>query len=93
MHDAVGGPPVVLRRGRPLVAAAELAVAGPVQGDRMDRNFRLEAERTGSSYAEAEQAFVSRSALGRMVTEEEVGAAVVAVITLRALGEWRSIRE
>ena len=55
---------------------------GPVQGERMDRNFRLEAERTGSSYAEAEQAFVSRSALGRMVTEDEVGAAVVAMLAM-----------
>ncbi|SEP96801.1 SDR family NAD(P)-dependent oxidoreductase [Microlunatus flavus] len=55
---------------------------GPVQGERMDRNFRLEAERTGSSYAEAEQAFVSRSALQRMVTEDEVGAAVVAMLAM-----------
>ena len=55
---------------------------GPVQGERMDRNFRLEAERTGSSYAEAQQAYVSRSALQRMVTEEEVGAAVVAMLAM-----------
>jgi len=53
---------------------------GPVAGPRMERNFRLEAERSGSSVDEAEQAFVSRSALGRMVTEEEVGAAVVAML-------------
>lgn len=53
---------------------------GPVAGPRMERNFRLEAERSGSSIDEAEQAFVSRSALGRMVTEEEVGAAVVAML-------------
>ncbi len=55
---------------------------GPVQGERMDRNFRLEAERTGSSYAEAEAAYVSRAALGRMVTEDEVGAAVVAMLAM-----------
>ena len=55
---------------------------GPVQGERMDRNFRLEAERTGSTYAEAEKAFVSRSALQRMVTEDEVGAAVVAMLAM-----------
>ncbi|MFT4230573.1 MAG: SDR family NAD(P)-dependent oxidoreductase [Microbacterium sp.] len=53
---------------------------GPVAGPRMERNFRLEAERSGSSIEDAEQAFVSRSALGRMVTEVEVGAAVVAML-------------
>lgn len=58
---------------------------GPVDGPRMERNFRLEAERTGVSYEEAERAFVSRSALGRMVTEEEVGAAVVAMLAMPGL--------
>ncbi len=58
---------------------------GPVDGPRMQRNFRLEAERTGVSYEEAERAFVSRSALGRMVTEEEVGAAVVAMLAMPGL--------
>jgi NAD(P)-dependent dehydrogenase (short-subunit alcohol dehydrogenase family) len=58
---------------------------GPVVGPRMDRNFRLEAERTGTSYDAAMQAFVSRSALGRMVTEEEVGAAVVAMLAMPGL--------
>ncbi|WP_315073356.1 SDR family oxidoreductase [uncultured Microbacterium sp.] len=53
---------------------------GPVAGPRMERNFRLEAERSGSSVDEAEQAFVSRAALGRMVTETEVGKAVVAML-------------
>ncbi|HWS49428.1 MAG TPA: SDR family oxidoreductase [Microbacterium sp.] len=53
---------------------------GPVAGPRMERNFRLEAERSGSSVDDAEQAFVSRAALGRMVTEDEVGAAVVAML-------------
>jgi hypothetical protein len=46
----------------------------------MERNFRLEAERSGSSVDAAEQAFVSRAALGRMVTEAEVGSAVVAML-------------
>jgi NAD(P)-dependent dehydrogenase (short-subunit alcohol dehydrogenase family) len=55
---------------------------GPVAGPRMERNFRLEAERTGVSPAEAEQAFVSRSAMQRMVTEAEVGAAVLAMLHL-----------
>lgn len=58
---------------------------GPVVGPRMDRNFRLEAERSGTSYAAAEDAFVSRAALGRMVTEEEVGAAVVAMLAMPGL--------
>jgi len=55
---------------------------GPVSGPRMERNFRLEAERSGGSVADAEEAFVSRSALRRMVTEEEVGAAVVAMLAM-----------
>ncbi|MEU3361916.1 SDR family NAD(P)-dependent oxidoreductase [Streptomyces albidoflavus] len=58
---------------------------GPVSGPRMERNCRLEAERTGSSYAEAEEAFVSRAALGRMVTEDEVGEAVRAMLRMRGL--------
>ena len=58
---------------------------GPVAGPRMERNFRLEAERTGTTEAAAEEAFVSRSALGRMVTEEEVGAAVVAMLAMPGL--------
>lgn len=55
---------------------------GPVQGPRMERNFRLEAERSGTRAEEAEQAFVSRAALGRMVTEDEVGAAVLAMLAM-----------
>ena len=58
---------------------------GPVVGPRMDRNFRLEAERTGISYEAAREAFVSRAALGRMVTEQEVGAAVVAMLAMPGL--------
>ncbi len=55
---------------------------GPVDGARMDRNFRLEAERTGGSYANARDTFISRAALCRMVTEVEVGAAVVAMLAM-----------
>ena len=58
---------------------------GPVDGPRMARNFRLEAERSGGSVADAETAFVSRAALGRMVTEEEVGRAVVAMLAMPGL--------
>jgi len=53
---------------------------GPVAGPRMERNFRLEAERSGGTVEDAQQAFVSRSALGRMVTEHEVGSAVIAML-------------
>lgn len=58
---------------------------GPVAGPRMTRNFRLEAQRTGVTEAEAEQSFVSRAALQRMVTEEEVGAAAVAMLRMPGL--------
>ncbi len=58
---------------------------GPVDGPRMDRNFRLEAERAQTTYAAAVDAFVSRAALGRMVTEAEVGAAVVAMLAMPGL--------
>jgi NAD(P)-dependent dehydrogenase (short-subunit alcohol dehydrogenase family) len=55
---------------------------GPVEGDRMDRNFRLEAERTGTTVEEAREAFVGRAALGRMVTADEVGRAVLAMLAM-----------
>lgn len=53
---------------------------GPVRGPRMDRNFRLEAERSGTSAHAAEDAFTSRTALGRLVEEDEVAMAVVAML-------------
>jgi NAD(P)-dependent dehydrogenase (short-subunit alcohol dehydrogenase family) len=55
---------------------------GPVEGERMTRNFTLEGERTQTSYDQARDAFVLRSALGRMVTENEVGRAVVAMLAM-----------
>lgn len=51
----------------------------------MTRNFRLEAERTGATPATAEEEFVSRSALRRMVTEDEVAAAAAAMLTTPGL--------
>jgi NAD(P)-dependent dehydrogenase (short-subunit alcohol dehydrogenase family) len=69
----------------PLGVTVNSLSPGPVSGPRMERNFRLEAARTGVGYEQAEQAFVSRSALGRMVTEEEVGAAAVAMLRMRGL--------
>lgn len=58
---------------------------GPVSGPRMSRNFAREAERTGKSAAEAEHDFVSRSALQRMVTEDEVALAAVAMLNMPGL--------
>lgn len=58
---------------------------GPVSGPRMARNFASEAAATGVTEEEAEKAFVSRAALGRMVTEEEVAAAVIAMLHMPGL--------
>jgi len=58
---------------------------GPCRGMRMTRNFTAEAAATGTSYAEAERAFVSRSALGRLVEEDEVAAAVLAMLRMPGL--------
>jgi NAD(P)-dependent dehydrogenase (short-subunit alcohol dehydrogenase family) len=58
---------------------------GPVRGERMARNFRLEAERLGISELEAERAFADRATLGRLVEESEVGAAVVAMLQMTGL--------
>jgi NAD(P)-dependent dehydrogenase (short-subunit alcohol dehydrogenase family) len=69
----------------PLGVSVNSLSPGPVRGPRMDRNFRLEAERTGTTYEEAEQAFVSRAALNRMVEEDEVGEAVVAMLQMSGL--------
>lgn len=58
---------------------------GPVNGPRMDRNFRLESTRLGITIEQARDAFVSRSLLGRLVESEEVGAAVIAMLTMPGL--------
>lgn len=58
---------------------------GPVDGPRMRRNFRLEAERQGITVAEAEAEFVSRSALQRMVTEDEVAQALTSMLQMPGL--------
>jgi NAD(P)-dependent dehydrogenase (short-subunit alcohol dehydrogenase family) len=58
---------------------------GPVDGARMARNFRMEAERTGTSVEQAEEAFVSKAALQRMLAEDEVGAAVLAMLRMPGL--------
>lgn len=69
----------------PLGVAVNSLSPGPVDGPRMARNFRLEAERTGETAEQAEAKFVSRAALGRMVTEEEVGAALVSMLRMPGL--------
>jgi NAD(P)-dependent dehydrogenase (short-subunit alcohol dehydrogenase family) len=58
---------------------------GPVRGERMARNFRLESQRLGITEQEAEEAFAARAALGRLVEEDEVGAAVVAMLAMTGL--------
>jgi hypothetical protein len=51
----------------------------------MDRVFRLEAERTGTTVADARREFVERSAIGRMVTPDEVADALVAILAMPGL--------
>lgn len=58
---------------------------GPVEGERMARNFRLEAERTGGSIGAAREAFVSRAAAARMVTEDEVADAALAMLAMTGM--------
>ena len=58
---------------------------GPIAGPRMSRNFALEAARRGIPVEQAEEEYVSRAATRRMVTEEEVGAAVVAMLGMGGL--------
>jgi NAD(P)-dependent dehydrogenase (short-subunit alcohol dehydrogenase family) len=58
---------------------------GPCRGPRMTRNFTREAAATGSTYAEAEAAFVGRAALSRLVEEDEVAAAVLAMLRMPGL--------
>ena len=58
---------------------------GPVRGPRMDRNFRLEAELSGGTREQAEHAFASRAALGRLVEEAEVARALLAMLDMPGL--------
>ena len=55
---------------------------GPVESERMDRNFRLEAQRRGISEDAAREAFIGRSALHRAVTADEVAASVLAILAM-----------
>jgi NAD(P)-dependent dehydrogenase (short-subunit alcohol dehydrogenase family) len=58
---------------------------GPVEGPRMFRNFEREANMTGCSVQQARDQFVSRAALRRMVTEDEVAASVIAILHMPGL--------
>lgn len=58
---------------------------GAVRGPRMDRNFRLEAQATGGSEADAEAAFTSKMALGRLVEEHEIADAALAMLFMPGL--------
>ena len=58
---------------------------GPCRGARMTRNFTAEAAATGTTYAQAEEAFVSRAALHRLVEEDEVARAVLAMLRMPGL--------
>jgi NAD(P)-dependent dehydrogenase (short-subunit alcohol dehydrogenase family) len=69
----------------PLGVVVNSLSPGPVQGERMDRNFALEAERTGTTREQAEAEFVGRAAQRRMVTEEEVASAVLAMLAMPGL--------
>jgi len=58
---------------------------GPCRGERMRRNFTREAAATGTTYEQAADAFVSRAALHRLVEEDEVAAAVLAMLRMPGL--------
>lgn len=58
---------------------------GPVNGPRMDRNFRLEAQRSGITEEEARAEFASRAAMNRLLEEVEVADAVVAMLAMTGL--------
>ena len=69
----------------PLGISVNTLSPGPVNGPRMERNFRLEAERTGTTFEQARDAFASRALLGRLLEEDEVGQAVVAMLGMPGL--------
>jgi hypothetical protein len=50
----------------------------------MERNFRLQSEAAGVPITDIEHEFAARAVLQRLITEEEVGAALVAMLTMTA---------
>jgi NAD(P)-dependent dehydrogenase (short-subunit alcohol dehydrogenase family) len=69
----------------PLGVTVNSLSPGPVVGPRMTRNFALEAQRTGTTAEQAEAEFVSRAALHRMITEDEVALAACAMLAMPGL--------
>ena len=69
----------------PLGISVNTLSPGPVNGPRMDRNFQLESERTGRTVEQARDDFASRALLGRLLEEDEVGQAVVAMLNMPGL--------
>lgn len=58
---------------------------GPVAGPRMEAVFEREAAGTGSTYEEAEAAYVGKAASARLVREDEVAAGVLTILRTSAL--------
>jgi 3-oxoacyl-[acyl-carrier protein] reductase len=56
---------------------ANVVAPGGVEGPRLTRDFERSAEREGIPYEAVLQRFTSRSALGRLVTGDEVATAVI----------------
>lgn len=69
----------------PLGVSVNTLSPGAVRGPRMDRNFKLEAQATGGTEAEAEAAFTSKMALGRLVEEHEIADAALAMLFMPGL--------
>ncbi len=69
----------------PLGVIVNCVSPGPVEGERMQTNFERTAELTGVTVDQARADYVSRSALQRMVTEDEVALAVRATLAMPGL--------
>jgi NAD(P)-dependent dehydrogenase (short-subunit alcohol dehydrogenase family) len=69
----------------PLGISVNTLSPGPARGPRMSRNFTLEAAQSGITCEQAERDFVSRAALSRLVEPAEVGAAVIAMLSMPGL--------
>jgi NAD(P)-dependent dehydrogenase (short-subunit alcohol dehydrogenase family) len=69
----------------PLGVTVNSLSPGPVNGPRMERNFTLDAARTGRTVDEARSEFANRALLGRLLEEEEVGLAVVSMLQMPGL--------
>lgn len=75
----------VAAEAAPFGVAVNSLSPGPIAGPRMSRNFALDAARRSVSIEQAEGEYVERAASKRMVTEEEVGRAVLAMLRMGGL--------